>query len=594
MDKIEGIALLKKIIDEGIVHKDYERVTKLAEKYYKYKSGDNIETELRKIEGRVSDEEFEQVKKIYRSIIPPVVTSTQWPFQKAIKTKPNVRMIDFEKGGDKKKADIDIAIKTYWGDKSLEQYLQYAYLDYNYVDPNAFLITEFDPFDNKKEKAKPYPFVAESSEAIMFEFKNEILIYLVVRLPIKFKDGDTEKDGYKYTMYLGNDTLVYSEIAGVNFIPEGAITVDEIKSKYYALYEYEPKNEKVPAIRFGYRRDTQTKGRTFVSVFHDVIGYLEKTLKIDSELDLSCAMVAFPQRFAFVSPCKEPGCNRGRMPDGTECAICGGTGDQPFHKGTQDVTTYTLPKGADFDPSKLIDLEKMLVYKFPPLELLTFQKEYLEYLKQTSYELMFNVDRFTRSQVAITATESIQGEDNLYDTLNPFATHYSAVWEFVVRDIATYRDLIEGLIVLHIFPSDFKLKSLKTLMEDLKQAKDAGASTSTIAKIEDDINEKLYFDQPDKLKEIRIKNDINPFRGYSEANIRFIISQGNTTLYNRTLWENLESIFQDLEAENINPWLYDLELSKIVELVKVKTAEYIAIIAGESAAKAESEQNIFQ
>ena len=100
-------------------------------------------------------------------------------------------------------------------------------------------------------------------------------------------------------------------------------------------------------------------------------------------------------------------------------------------------------------------------------------------------------------------------------------------------------------------------------------------------KIEDDINEILYSDRPGELKEIRVKNNINPFRGYSEANIRFIISQGNTTLYNRTLWENIESIFQELERENENPWIYDMDEKLITEKVKAKTEEYIDRIASE-------------
>ena len=87
---------------------------------------------------------------------------------------------------------------------------------------------------------------------------------------------------------------------------------------------------------------------------------------------------------------------------------------------------------------------------------------------------------------------------------------------------------------------------------------------------------------------MRIKNQINPFRGYNDANIRFIISQGNTPIYQQTLWENLESIFQDLEVENEDPWLYDLEYGLIVQKVRDKTNEYVAMIQGEK--KAELEQ----
>ena len=120
-------------------------------------------------------------------------------------------------------------------------------------------------------------------------------------------------------------------------------------------------------------------------------------------------------------------------------------------------------------------------------------------------------------RVSTTATEKILETDNLNDTLYPFARNYSATWEFVVYDIATFTDLYEGLTLQHKFPNDFKFKSLTELMEELQMAKNAGASTSTIAAIEDDINEILYSDRPEALKEMRIKNQINPFRGYSEA-----------------------------------------------------------------------------
>ena len=174
----------------------------------------------------------------------------------------------------------------------------------------------------------------------MFDYQNELLQYLVVKLPIKYMDGTVEKVGEKFTMYLGMDTIVYSQVANM----EGAVL---IRNKFYEVILYQPKNEKVPAVRFGYIRDEQTKGRTFVSVFHCVIGLLEKTLKIDSELDLSTAMVAFPQRYRYVTPCRNMGCNKGFMPDGNACQVCQGTGVQPFHKGTQDIVKLALPKNPE-------------------------------------------------------------------------------------------------------------------------------------------------------------------------------------------------------------------------------------------------------
>jgi DNA-binding XRE family transcriptional regulator len=571
MDKERGLEVLIDVVKNNKKHQDYVRVTELAEKYFKLVTGKGIESLLHKVVTRESDEEFDQRTKITKSVCPAILNSTKLPFQKAARKQPIVRKIDFEAEGEAKKQKLESFINKYWGDKSLEKYLEYAFIDYNYTDPNAFLITEFAPFDSRIENAQSYPFVATSSEAIMFEYHNEILDYLIVQLPILYLNKGTPQPGFKYTMYLGMDTIELVQVS-----EDQKFEAIEIEKKYYIVTYFEPKNEKVPAIRFGFIRDTETKGRTFTSVFHAVLAYLEKTLKIDSELDLSTAMVAFPQRFAYVSSCQNPGCNHGELLGGGICDTCHGTGQQPFHRSTMDVVTLTLPK----DPADIIDLERMMVYKAPPIELLTFQQDYIEYLKKSIHAMMFNSDLFTRAEVSVTATEKVLETDNMNDTLYPFARQYSSVWEFTVRDIATFTDL-EGVIVQHKFPNDFKMKGLTELMTELKMAKDAGASTSTIAAIEDDINEILYSDRPDMLKEIRIKNMINPFRGFSEADIRFIISQNNVPLYNRTLWENFESIFQDLETEHQDPWLFDLAYNKIVELVKAKTQEYMATIESE-------------
>jgi hypothetical protein len=588
MDKIRGLEVLKGVVKENLTHEDYDRVTELADKYFKLDTGKKIEDLLARIITRETEEEFKQRTDITKSVCPAVLNSTKLPYQKVTRKQPIVRKIDYPGDTEAKKLELESYISKYWGDKSLEKYLEYSFVEYNYTDPNAFLITEFASFDNLKEKAQPYPFIATSLEAIMFEYHNEILDYLIVKLPITYLDKGSPQPGFKFTMYLGWDTIVLEQVSEDEKFAEDVI---EIEKKYYRLTYFEPKNEKVPAIRFGFIRDTETKGRTFVSVFHVVLAYLEKTLKIDSELDVSISMTAFPQRIMFVSLCNNPGCNHGYFPDGKECEVCHGSGKQPFHRGAMDVLTFDMPR----DLTQMFDLNNVVVTKGPLIELLTFMKDYIQTLMDHVHTLMFSNNIATREEVtvAVTATATNFGEDNRNDALYSFACHYSAVWEFVVRDIATFTDLIEGLEVQHKFPNDFKLKGIDQLMTELKMAKDAAASTSTISAIEDDINEILYSDRPDELKEMRIKNEINPFRGYKNEDIRFIISQGNTPIYQRTLWENFESIFQDLESENQDPWLFDLSYDLILAKVKIKTQEYVANIQGEQQAQAEKDAEMF-
>lgn len=561
MDKVTGLELLQKVIKDELYHQDYKHVTELAEKYYKMKTGDDITSLLRQIVTRETEEEFKQRCDISKSVIPSILNSTQLPFQKAVRKQPLLKDIIYESSD--KSEELNNVIGRYWGEKSLDEYLEYAIIDYNYIDPNAFLITEFEAFDSNKKKAEPYPFIATSKEAIMFEYQNENLQYLIVKLPIKFMANDVERDGFKFTMYLGADTIQLSEVEKGEF---------EINGKHYEYQEFLPKAKKVPAQRFGYIRDAETKGRTFVSVFHPVMLLLEKLMKTDSELDLSTAMTAFPQRFAYVDKCSNKDCMDGRLLDGqTTCSVCNGTGQQVAHRGVLDIITFTIPK----DVTAMVDLNNMLVYKTPPIELLTFNKEYINDLRILIHTMMFNNEIATRSEVAtaVTATEKNFGADNMNDTLYPFARNYSSLWEFVVKDIATFTDLGEGLTVHHKFPTDFKFKSLVELMNELKTAKDAGASTSTISAIEDDINEILYSDRPGDLKKIQIKSMLNPFRGYPEATVRLLISQSLTTEYNATLWANLESIFNEIELED--PGIYEKNITVIRDKVKAKTEEYM-------------------
>ena len=326
MDKETGFELLKKVIKDEVYHQDYKRVIELADKYYKMKTGDDITKLLEKIVTRETEDEFKQRENISKSVVPSILNSTQLPFQKALRKTPLLRELIYETGD--KTLELEEFIGHFWGEKSLEEYLEYSVIDYNYIDPNAFLITEFDAFDPNKEKASPYPFIATSTDAIMFEFKNENLQYLIVKLPIKFMRDDIETDGYKYTMYLGPDTIQMTQSA----------TGIEINSLFYEYQEFQPGAKKVPAQRFGFIRDAETKGRTFVSVFHPVMLLLEKLMKTDSELDLSTAMTAFPQRFAYVDKCSNKECNGGKLLDGhTTCSVCNGTGQQPLHGGVKDI-----------------------------------------------------------------------------------------------------------------------------------------------------------------------------------------------------------------------------------------------------------------
>jgi hypothetical protein len=587
MELQKALEYLPKVIEKDIRHVDYERVSKLASKWFAYYTGSGLDALLQQVTSTETKEEYEQRILLTKHITPSVLNSTKLPFNKVTRKQPKFK-IDYEKTDEKKVSEIKEYIDTFNGNRSLQEYLEILFVDYNYHDPNAWLIVEFEPNDPTR-KAQPYPFVASAKEAIDFKFDNSILDYLIIMLPIEYMEGDEKQKGSKYTLYAGNETIVMQNVAS-DYMPVEGQTLTIINGRKYITDIYTVRTKTDPdlrpaAIRFGYITDPETKHKTYLSIFNCAMPYLEKTLKVNSELDQSMAMVAFPQRYQYEQPCNNEGCYKGQMThNGSTCPVCNGRGTTSSHSGTQQIKTLPLPSSKE----EMIDLAGLEVTKTPPIDLLTFDNEYIKQLKIDIQTTIFNIDLIAKSEVSTTATEQLLSRDNMNDTLFPFARKYSEIWKTCVYFIAVYTDNVKtiangkpDIIIEHKFPYDFKLKTLSELMADLKTAYDSNASTATIAAIEDDINDILYYDRPDELKKIRTINKFNPFRGQTPDDVRMNIAVNNVSKYDQVLYSNISNIFTELEAESTDVWFYDLDDAKIYEAVKRKTEEKMQILEDE-------------
>lgn len=579
MKPILALEYLKDVVNFNKELKHYKRRVELAQEYFDYYTG-NLEKRLQRIISRESEKEFEQRQLITSHITKSILNSAKLPFYKASRKLP-FKKIDFDStNSDTRRKLLETYISVYNGDKSLDSYLELMFVEYNFIDPNAFLIVEFLSND-ETERAKPYPFIAKSDQVIDYNYINGILEYLVIRMPIKFIENDKEKDGHKYTMYNGNETFVFEQVAknDKKFSPDNYYITNDDKKFLISLFNVKAKAdpELIPAcIQFGYILDPETNYETYLSVFDCALPYLKKTLKNNSELDQAMAMTAFPERYRYVPGCSNEGCFKGKMPDGKDCPACGGTGKASAHKGTQDIFELELPR----DLTEIIGLEKLSATKSPQIELLKFLDEYIRQLKVDVHTTIFNSDVFTKPTVSTTATEKLLDTDNMNDALRAFCNRYSQVWKFNVYFIAVFTDNVKvkngdpDIILTHKFPNDLKLKSLSELMTDLKTAYDSNASMSTISAIEADINEILYADRPDDLKKINIQQMFYPFNGMSQDDIRYYISSNLVSKFNQVLAANYSNIWNDLEREG-NIWIYDLEPPKIWDLLTKKVNKLI-------------------
>ena len=588
MTRDEALKILTDVVRDNKRHKNYKRTCDVAEKCYRYRTGDGLDKELQIFVPRESEEMFAQRCRITKHIVSTTVENLEDVYYKVPRSNSITRVLQYKGDKTNKKAkEFEGILGEFWGDKSFDEYMGIRSVELNFTDPNAFMISEFKDFDPDKEHLQPYPFEVTSKMAVMYEYDNNILQYLVSQQENEFEQGKEKKKGTKTTLYNTNeafileqtwDQAVYGYLIKDEWMLIGGVWYIRFEDRMYMLTEPTPYNlDHVPAERLGYKRDLITSGDTYVAPYWDTVPLLEKTIKANSELDLAMCLHAFPQKIITGMRCDNEGCLGGYIYSTEEktgkqiknqCPTCQGMGMLP-HTSAQDVVIVHLPEAKE----EQLSLDNIVRYITPPIDLLQFQDEYVEKLTWRAKQTMFNSDIFTREEVAETATGKNIDLQNVYDTLWPFAVKYAQMWEFYVYTIASLSDMDEGLIFSFHFDKDFKMKTTSELYADLQKANESGADEHAMSEIQADIMRNIFANSPDDFRKWIVMDSFKPFRGKTNEQKMSIMASGNTTKFYKVLFENYENIFNEIDLETSD--FYIMDRNKQWEILKVKVEELI-------------------
>ncbi len=586
MTREQALKILTDVVRDKKRHKHYERTVKVAEKCYRLSTGEGLETELQQFTPREDPEMFAQRCRITKHVVPTVVRNLMDVQYKVPRSNSITRVLKYE--GDeknKKTNEFEKILDKFWGDKSFDEYMETRVTELNNIDPNTFMIVEWKDFDPDKEHLAPYPFEAPSVMAVMYEYINNVLQYLVVQQANEFKQGLETKTGTRTTLYNTNSALILEQtwddaiwpyLVKDEWVRVGSIWYIRFEDNMYFLIEPKPYNlDYVPAERVGWKRDLTTNGETLVSPYWDTVPLLEKMIKANSELDLAMCLHAFPQKIIMGMKCDNEGClggtihlqdeKTGKLLDYT-CPKCQGMGMLP-HTSAQDVLYINIPEAKE----EQLSLDNVVRYVYPPIDLLTFQDEYIQNLTWRTKQCMFNSDIFTREEIAETATGKNIDLQNVYDTLWPFAVRYAQLWEFYVDLISRLTDMNKDLIYSFNFDKDFKMKTTTELYGDLKMASESGADEHALGEIQADIMRNIFANSPDDFRRWAVMDSFKPFKGKTNEQKMSIMVSSNTTEFYKVLHENFENIFNEIDLET--PDFYVMDRNKQWEILKAKVAE---------------------
>ena len=585
MDFTEKLTKFKKKKSSNKKHADYQRTVDLAKEYKAHVSGVGIDDYLKRFAKREDEEMFEQRKRLTNSISQSVASSLQKPFYKVARNK-NVKK-KFTLKGDKNREEIvQKMISGFYGTnelntKGLDFWLKNRFIELTFTDPNAFVVIEWEA---KPENVplEPYPYEVNSIDAYDYTYKHGVLNELFTRQSETIiyldKDGaEKEKVVDAFTLYEIGSSLKVVEYCPKYFEAKG-IVIDEtrqvtfVENEIHFIATYNETNlDFIPAFRVGYIRDTATDGRTFVNPFESAMPYFRKALKAVSELDLSITLHTFPQKLQYVTKCKGKGtkkCNNG-MVSGTQtvCSECKGSGLQ-IHTSGQDAIYFPLPD----TPDEMFDLDKILVYKQPPIDLIKFQDEYVRNLKKDAHLSVYNSNMFLAEdpQFAKTATEVNTNTQGIFDTLFPYTEKFSEVWKTAVKVFVRLSGFLTDFELIHIFPTDLEIKTVAVLMAELKLANESEAPSYFRDSILEEIANQVYEGDELGREKHFTRHKFFPFSGKTETEIQFLMASPYVSNFTKVLYANFEAIFTDIEkaVPNFYKLNYNLQWEKLNEFVK--------------------------
>lgn len=624
MQENEALILVNRLVATGEKHQDYQRTVDLAETYRIFITGENISKKLHQFVRREDLELFEQRVQLTKSITPAVSSSIRQPFNKVAR---NDRIKTAIKASNKNREVIITAmVSGFYGprrkkNRGLNYWMKTRFTDLQFIDPNSWLVLEWDTPANLSVPIAPRPFEVTSDMAQHYYAVNDEVKWLFVKQAIKYGtvngaatnstglpagstpgvirptiDAQTKGDGFRYTLYDEDVTVVYEQIdrdylKQTGYVLAGSETLVEIKDVTYIVRVYTPKLGYAPVFRIGYKRDEVTNARTFVNPWHDALCFFDKSLKTVSELDLTMCLHTFPQKLQYVNKCegesKTKKCMSGRTADGQICGACKGSGLK-VHTTAQDILYVPMPDASPRNED-IIDLEKLIAYKSPPIELIKFQNEYTQQLERQAHQAVYNSQVFIKKagssegggQSMQTATEADFNMQSVYDALEPFTEKYSEIWVDLVTTFGVLAgETLEQLEIKNIFPADYKLKTGDILLGERKTAQESGAPTFLIDTIDDDLANIIYAGDAPGLLKYRTKRKFAPFTGSSEEQVADLLTSQFVPKEPKVLYSNFEQIFTELEYENKT--FYFMAEPKQRELIDKKVLAYMARLSAQA------------
>jgi hypothetical protein len=179
-----------------------------------------------------------------------------------------------------------------------------------------------------------------------------------------------------------------------------------------------------------------------------------------------------------------------------------------------------------------------------------------------------------------TATEVIQNNQQVYNTLYSYSTHRAKITKFQLNTIAHFADVHVGLSVDRKYPSNL---NRETVQELLQLRASPGAPNWFVNEIDKIILQKQNADDPRNLERVKMIQNIRPYADRTESERMSSLMAIPELDPKRILYYYFDDIINDLDADAAyKDWFYKplAEVRNILErLIMIYTKRYTLLKA---------------
>lgn len=588
---------LEQVCVNGAVHADYALTVQRATLYRMLATG-NIGPLLQQFVGREDADEFASREKMTIETVSASWNQLRTPFYEVARKRGGdvTKRLDYAKTvatteAQRRQVRLTAAIDSFYNRQPVEHYLAERLTKSHLMsDPNAWLLTEFTPFDFRTQVAQPYPVLVPCEAAVDFGRLAGVTSYFTARFRIP-----QATDKFRYICYLETEAVdcwpvLWDGAKPVFTMPENSAVVYEMREQTNngtsgkVLYQCRLLTHKagvVPACVLGFVEDEDGTGESAVSPLHPALKFLIGMLKVGSENDIVMAQMAFPVRARYAEDCPGAGpdstgvnhtCINGLDPTTlSRCTACAGTGRKPTAITAAETLTMPMPKPGEEVKVKPGDL---VAFIGPPTDNPKLQLEYLQSRRLLAMQAVHGTEDADRVAGTETATQRRLRQKAQQIALAPCADHLAALYKNAVEASAGYTDTADGLTVVYSIQV-IDPESEDELYEQRLAAVNAKADASTLEAIDNRIAYRQYADDPDALIKNQVKRRFMTFLGQTDEWVTQQATLGYISAEHRVLRTHADIIFGELEVEVADFYnlAYAAQSEKVSEKVK-------AILAG--------------